>query len=220
MQSRFKRKEGARRENKIIYIFTEGEKTEPIYFEFKKKNIESEIRRRGIKIEVRGTGFNTLSLVDFALDYVKSNNIDLSLDDCWIVFDKDDFNKDFDNAINKAQSHGLKVAYSNESFELWFLLHFHFIDSAITRNDYCNKLTDNYRKQTGDKKYKYTKSDNKKRLQESVTLLINLIQDKEINAIKRAKQLIAQTSNEKSFLKKNPSTTVYVLVEALNKLRS
>jgi hypothetical protein len=209
---KFNRKENTRKEKKIIFIFAEGERTEPIYFESKKKEIEAEIRRKGIKIEIKGTGNNTLSLVDFAIDYINNEKIDLTLDDCWVVFDKDDFNKNFNNAISKAQENKLKVAYSNEAFELWFLLHFCFMNSAISRSDYNNKLTENYIKLTKDKKYKYDKAKN-------VLPLIEIIRSKELDAIKNSKKLINQHDGENSFLKKNPSTTVHLLVEDLNKLK-
>ena len=209
MGNRFNRKESVRKENKIIYIFTEGERTEPIYFQSKKKEVEEEIRRKGIKIEIKGNGHNTLSLVDSAKDYVETEGIDLGLDDCWVVFDKDDFDKDFDNAINKALKEGFKVAYSNEAFELWFLLHFSLMSSAIGRDDYNNKLTENLKKLTGDKKYKYTKTAD----------VYSCIHDKEPEAIRNAKALLKQYDGETSFLKKNPSTTVHLLVESLNDLK-
>jgi hypothetical protein len=129
------------------------------------------------------------------------------------VFDKDDFDKNFDKAINKAVKNNLKVAYSNEAFELWFLLHFSFINSAITRKDYNKKITENFRRLTGNKKYKYDKV-------KDVQLLIKEIKDKESGAIKNAKKLLKQHENKGSFLKKNPSTTVHLLVEKLNKLKS
>lgn len=205
MNKRFKRNTSKRKQYSFIYIFTEGEKTEPIYFKSKKR----EIRRNDIKIEIKGTACNTLSLVDYTLNFIEKENIDLTTDECWVVFDKDDFNKDFDNAINKAELKGLKVAYSNEAFELWFLLHFSFMDSAISRKDYNKKITENYTKLTGDKKYKYSKT----------TDIYSLIKDKELDAIRNAKKLLKKYEGEKSFLKKNPSTTVHSLVEKLNKLK-
>ena len=39
-------------------------------------------------------------------------------------------------AINDATANDLKVAWSNEAFELWYLLHFIFLDTAITRKAY------------------------------------------------------------------------------------
>jgi len=209
MSKRFKRNESKRKQYSFIYIFTEGEKTEPIYLKSKKNEIEKEIRRKNIKIEIKGKGYNTKSLVDFALDFAEEEKIDLKTDECWVVFDKDDFNKDFDNAIRKAEVNGLKVAYSNEAFELWFLLHFNFMGSAIGRKDYNDKLTENFRKLTGNKEYKYNKT----------TDVYLLIKNKELSAIKNAKKLLRQFRNEKSFLKKNPSTTVYLLVEKLNKFK-
>lgn len=104
------------------------------------------------------------------------------------------------------------MAYSNEAFELWFLLHFNLIGSAIGRNDYNKKVTENYRKLTGDKKYKYEKS-------KSVYPLIDVIKGKESDAIKNAKKLLEQHKSKTSFVKKNPSTTVHLLVQKLNKLK-
>lgn len=221
MSKRFKRKLDKRKQYNFIYIFTEGKKTEPIYFESKKSEIEKETRKKLIKTKTKTEinkgykgGYNTKSLVDLAINFTQnsSNGFNFGEDECWVVFDKDDFDKDFDNAINKATKNGLSVAYSNEAFELWFLLHFNQIDSAIRRKDYNKKVTENYKKLTGDKKYKYDKV-------EGVYLLIDLIKDKEKDAIRNAKKLFQQFKNEKSFLKKNPSTTVHLLVEKLNKLK-
>ena len=195
MSKKFERKHNQRKQYNFIYIFTEGKKTEPIYFGFKKKEIESEIRRKNIKVEIKGKGFNTISLVDFALDFIIKEKIDLKTDECWVVFDKDDFDKDFDNAINKAIEKNLKVAYSNEAFELWFLLHFIFINSTIARKDYNKKITENFRKLTGNKKYKYDKV-------ESVQLLIEKIKNKESEAIKNAKKTFKTIWGRKFFFEK------------------
>lgn len=210
MGNRFSRKEGTRKENKIIYIFAEGKKTESIYFKSKKKEIEKEIRRKGIKIEIKGIGYNTLSLVDFAIDHMIKEKIDLIIDDCWVVFDKDDNRENFENAIIKAQAKGLKVAYSNEAFELWFLLHFSYMSSAIKRADYNNKLTDNLKKLSGKKNYKYNKVED----------IYPLIRGRELVAIRNAKKLLDEYQNDAvSFSNMNPSTTVHLLVEDLNKLK-
>ena len=73
MRKRFQRKLGKRKQYKFIYIFAEGKTTEPIYFEFKKKEIEKEIRRKDIKIEINTGhykgGYNTISLVNYVLDF-------------------------------------------------------------------------------------------------------------------------------------------------------
>jgi len=208
---RFPRKCEIVNESKKIFIFTEGEKTEPNYFKSKKSEIESEIRRSGIEIKIKGIAHNTLSLVNFVLDYISRENIKIDdstdSDECWVVFDKDDFDRHFDNAINKAETNNLKVAYSNEAFELWFLLHFNLHTSAIGRNDYIEKLDKEIKKISG-KKYK-----------KNLENIYSLIKNKEKDAIRNAKKILIIHKEEKSFLKKNPSTTVHLLIESLNKLK-
>lgn len=202
----FRRLRNIRKENKIIYIFTEGEKTEPNYF----KSIKKEIRKVNIKIKIKGKGFNTLSLVNHALGFIENKVIDLNIDDCWVVFDKDDFDVDFNIAIDKAEKNNLKVEYSNESFELWYLLHFNYNTAELTRDDYTKKLEKELQKLTGNIKYKYYKNSNE---------IYSLIKDKEKTAIKNAKKLVELHKNKTSYVKKNPSTTVYLLLESLNSLK-
>ncbi|MCK5460350.1 RloB domain-containing protein [Candidatus Parcubacteria bacterium] len=214
LECKLNRKYDTRKQYKFIYIFTEGEKTEVNYFESKKKEIETEIRRQNIKIKIAGTGYNTLKLVNFAIEFIKERNIKIdnseNSDECWVVFDKDNFDQHFDNAIIKAGVNNLEVAYSNECFEIWFLLHFIPLSSAISRKDYILKLTDNLKKLTGNSKIRYSK------ISKDMYLLLK---DTEKDAIRNAKKLLNMHKNEKSFSKKNPSTTVYLLVENLNKLK-
>lgn len=119
-------------------IFTEGTKTEPNYF-------YSFPLYPSSKIEVVGTGRNTVSLVEEAVrrsEELKKKGEDFSQK--WVVFDKDSFSSsDYDNAIAKAHQRGFKVAQSNECFELWFLLHYIDLDSALTRQGYFEKLSEN-----------------------------------------------------------------------------
>lgn len=121
---------------KTFLIITEGVQTEVKYF-------KSFPLYNGSRImQVIGAGSNTLSLVEFAknkLQDFKDKNHEI-FDEVWLVFDKDSFPDDhFDNAIRSAQSNGFKVAYSNESFELWFLLHFKYMTSQISREQ-CIEL--------------------------------------------------------------------------------
>lgn len=207
--SRFNRKYNTRKENKIIYIFSEGKETEYNYFKSKKQ----EIRKQNIKIEVKSEcqGCNTLSLVDCALHYLVKQGIKIddsaNNDECWVVFDKDDFDKDFDNAINKAIARNIKVAYSNESFELWFLLHFDLHTSALPRA-FINKKLDDLLQKRYHKKYEKN-SEN----------MYSLIKDQEQTAIQNANYLIKMHKGKKLYREKNPSTTVHLLVESLNKLK-
>jgi hypothetical protein len=110
-------------------IVCEGSKTEPNYFE--------QFRVPALVIRVKGTGMNTLSLVRKALELREQDDYD----QVWCVFDKDDFLTDqFENAINLAHQKGMHAAYSNQAFELWYVLHFEYINTAISRAAYIQKL--------------------------------------------------------------------------------
>ncbi len=100
-----------------------------------------------------------------------------------------------------AKSKNIKIAYSNEAFELWYLLHFQFFDSALSRNDYYPRLS----KHLGCEYKKNSK------------LVYKTILDKQDTAIKNAKTLIEKYGNELNPENSNPSTNVFKLVEELNK---
>lgn len=84
---------------------------------------------------VEGCGMSTSRLLQEAKSIRSRRQI--SFDRCWLVFDKDDF-KYFNKAIREATDAGFDVAWSNESFELWYLLHFRYQNTAISR-DKCTK---------------------------------------------------------------------------------
>ncbi len=128
-------------------IVCEGEKTEPNYF--KRFPVAT------ANIELIGVGYNTMSLINYTLELRKELNYSYETDQVWCVFDKDDFSdNDFNAAIHKAEANGINVAYSNEAFELWYLLHFDKHDTALHRDDYITKLS-------GKIKYNYKKNDGK-----------------------------------------------------------
>ena len=85
---------------------------------------------------VEGCGMSTSRLLQEAKS-IKSRR-QISFDRCWLVFDKDDFS-DFNRAIREATDAGFDVAWSNESFELWYLLHFRYHNTAISRDE-CMKV--------------------------------------------------------------------------------
>ncbi len=118
----------------------------------------------------------------------------------WCVFDRDDcLKQDFNNAIANAHKAGFKVAYSNEAFELWYVLHFEFLNTGLPRQDYIPKLEEKLR-------HRYRKNSN--------SIYEDLV-DKQATAIKNAKNLLKQY-NPHNAESDNPCTTVHLLVEALN----
>ncbi|MBF0456976.1 MAG: RloB domain-containing protein [Nitrospirae bacterium] len=187
-----------------ILIVCNGEKTEPNYF----NKFKDDLYNKMIKIE--GSEKNTESLVKYVLDnyhiYVKPDDDDAKgFDIIWVVFDRDSFPpQKFNEAIRLAENNKIRVAYSNEAFELWYLLHFNYHDSAISRKLYEGKLTDLLG-------YKYKKNSED---------MYDTLKDKQETAIKNAKRSLEYYENNDpngiNPEKNNPSTTVHLLVEELN----
>lgn len=178
-----------------VLIVCEGKKTEPNYF---KKFPQADVK----PFEVKGTGKNTLSLVTEAQRLRdKGSEEGKRYNQVWCVFDMDSFQAHFANAIDSARSRGFNVAYSNEAFELWYLLHFAYHDAALSRTQYGEKLTECLGR-------KYDKSDE---------TLYETLRDKQAKAINNAEKLLRSYTKSNPELN-NPCTTVHLLVQTLNDL--
>ena len=185
------RKVNTREVRQRFLIVCEGEKTEPNYFR------SFRVPKNVIEIDIKGLGQNPSKLVNSA----KKLNEKEDYDQVWCVFDRDAWTKeDFNNAIKNAEDWEFQVAYSNEAFKLWYVLHFEFLSSGIPRSDYIKKL----KSLLG---HKYQKN--------SDTIYEELF-DKEPTAIKNAITLLKQY-NPHNPVDDNPSTTVHLLVQELNK---
>lgn len=185
------RKINTKNTKKKILIVCEGERTEPSYFK----------TFRVLKqCEIVGAGSNTISVVTRAISMMAKEDYL----EAWCVFDRDSFPKArVKRALELAAQHKIKVAFSNESFELWYVLHFEYLDTKITRHAYCQKLTN----LTG-KKYKKNDTEMYKTLLENQLTAIS-------NAKKLEKRIMpAGSCSVDSY----PYTTVYKLVERLNKI--
>jgi hypothetical protein len=173
---------------RFLIVF-EGEKTEPKYF--------NGFRVSSLVVDVHGLGVNPSLLVDKAKKLEKEDEYD----QVWCVFDRDSFPKgDFNAAIQKAESLGFRVAYSNEAFELWYVLHFEFLNTGIPRSDYIRKLSSLL-----GRKYQKNSDD-----------IYDLLIHRQDTAIQNAENLISQY-NYLCPEQDNPSTTVYLLVKELNR---
>ena len=182
-----RRRVGGRPTSPTFLIVCEGAKTEPQYFS-------------GFKLpsaKVRGAGKNTKSLVDEAIRIKDESD---PYDHYWCVFDRDSFPAEtFNAALQKARSHGFEVAYTNEAFELWYLLHFSYSDTALSRRLYGEKLTE----QLG------------RRYQKNDASMYETLEKYQGQAIKHAHKLLASYGAGHNPEKDNPSTRVHVLVELL-----
>lgn len=137
-KKRFERAEKKRavesRSKRVFFLIVcEGEKTEPNYFEQFKKSLP--VGSLKIQLDIKGTGRNTDSLINFAIKYRDDSMQDY--DRVWAVFDRDSFKEStFNDAIQNANNNNIQVAWTNEAFELWLLLHFQFVSHSMNRADY------------------------------------------------------------------------------------
>lgn len=126
----------------------------------------------------------------------------------WCVFDRDDNSeKMLSDARDLAEKAGYKIAFSNPSFEIWFLLHFHDQISEVRDCDEAIHLL----KQKG-------RLEDYKKNRDFYEILKPLQND----AVKRAKKRIEalEADNRKIISREsNPVTTVVELVEYLNRRR-
>lgn len=189
-KNKYKRSQGTKDKREVFLIVCEGEETEPNYFK--------SFRMR--KDVVVGAGANTVSVVERAI-HERENHKKAPFDQVWAVFDRDSFPKErFNSALQLADNEGIKVAYSNEAFEIWYLLHFQYLDSAISRQRYKDMIE-------GHMKQEYKKNSPN---------MYDELEDKRETAIQNAENLLSKY-NPPDPAEDNPSTTVHKLVNELVK---
>lgn len=197
-----------RRKNRV-YILCNSEQAEPYYFQ----DFKAHLRIPGRVIIPRRKEFLKKAPWDFIEAAVKFKKEEESKkhffledgDQMWCVFDVDNYlednNKEFRKALKLAEENGLKIAWSNECFEFWFLCHFGFYNSAIPRSDYHKKLEKHFKDQSLGA---YTKN--------MKAIFIPLL-PYQGTAIKNAKRLY-----KKGGVGNNPSTAVHLVVEELRRI--
>lgn len=226
MAHSFKREEKnwyINKRNKIILIHPEqhliicqGEKTEPKYFKGIEKKINSEYKNR-ISLEILQDNVSCMEMLETAKEKVKKDKKNqIKYKHVWLVYDKDDFpSDDFDNIIQKVEKINKKnkdekndepeyhALWSNQCIEFWFLLHFIDLRVNIDRNSYIDKISENYKKNGIEGKYK--KNDSK---------IYKKLEKFQENAIKRAEKIIEE-NKEKSPSNIAPGTKVYEIIKYL-----
>jgi len=207
-----KRKKDIRNKRKYYLIVCEGEATEPNYFEGLKQDLPKGVLT-AYQIDIAGTGRNTQSLVDEALrlQTVYEKNTTRKIDRLWVVFDKDSFTpQDFNGAIQRCHNSDVGCAWSNEAFELWYLLHFQYYENAISRRRY-KEMIENHLKPILGNEFRYEKNS------EQMYALLKEYGSLD-NAIRSAKRLAERFDGRQDYANHNPCTMVYRLIEELTTL--
>ncbi|MDR0614267.1 MAG: RloB family protein [Dysgonamonadaceae bacterium] len=187
------------KEVKIFFLIVcEGEKTEPNYF----RKFKGKFGNIIFEVDCEGKGYNTLQVVEEAIK-IRNKNPN-KYNRVWAVFDKDSFSdKDFNAAITKAKNGNIGCAWSNEAFELWYLLHFQYRNTSMSRNDYKREIEKEVNKKIAN--FRYTKNS---------TEMYDILQEYQEQAIANAEKLSNSYDNRK-FAAHNPRTQVYELVKQL-----
>lgn len=215
-------------------IFCEDQTSEYEYFKF----FETE----KIKINIFQNQKNSIENVIKAITYCKNNGI-IDCDnnviegfEIWCVYDRDKFVEDpnfeetktkFNIASLTAELHKINLAWSNDSFELWVLLHLQEIvddiDNYLHRDNYYDFLEDYFKNKENKNErlelilshstFSY-KRDMKKR-RNFIEVVRNEILPFTNVAIERSKLLVSIHSEKEDLTNWCPCTLIHNLVERL-----
>lgn len=214
------RPSGNRPKRRYFLIVCEGEATEPNYFHAIANQLPKDMVKR---ITVMGTGRNTKELVDIAKKEVENRfkSGAPSFYHVWLVFDKDEFPNDRFNgtiqeveALNKTASPQdmrpyWHCAWSNEAFELWYVLHFQEqTGGAVSRMQYQRMLETAIRDDTAEKDFHYMKNDPR---------MFARLKDRTHSAVERAERALSRQlqAHGTDWAAMNPATRVHELVKSL-----
>jgi len=214
-----------------IIIACEDSVSSPSYFRMIVDNlIEKKIITQDSFVIAPYKHSNPMGVLDDLKRYKKEGKVYKDFDHRWIVIDRDsprvnggghskeDFNNALKNAKSKKSNFNIEVAYANDSFELWYLLHFEYRNSAISRDEILTKVIKRLKEVDI---YKFAKLSKDNIKQENYTRLIfETLKPLQSVAIRNAKRLLDSYGDEHNPESDNPSTRVHLLVEVLNGLIS
>ena len=187
-----RRNTGFKKNRQSLMVFCEGETEEGYFTGFR-------VRAKTMK------GGSALTVVEESIRWIKYHNASKRIDQFWVVFDKDEStDEEFNQAIRKAEENGLRVAYSNESFELWILMHFEHVSSEISRKEYETLI----------KKHIYWYRTREKGRQQGKKLFDHISGLTNV-AIKNAKERFSKVGDHRNPAGEVSSTTVFRLVKLL-----
>lgn len=192
---------GCRKRKPVVYLICEGSETEIRYFKkFRSRECNIDI----VPIPSQYKSADKLvqkakKTLGFSPYYPDEGDM------IWCVFDRDDnTNAMLSKAKQLALKEGYQIAFSNPSFEVWFLLHFNNQLAPVENCEAAIKLLK--------KKGRLEQYEKNKEVYEALKPLQEL-------AIERAKKRVMTLQREHTEIfsrESNPVTTVAELVEYLN----
>lgn len=211
-----------------IIIACEDSVSSPTYFQMiVDRLIEKKIITQDSFVIAKHNHTNPMGVLKDLKSYTDGNGKGYKdFDHKWIVIDRDservnggghkkeDFNNALENAKSKKSNFNIEVAYSNDSFELWYLLHFAYRDTAISRDEIVKQVI---KKLKAKEPYKFSKLNKDNIKQENYTKAIfETLKPLQAVAMRNAKKLLEFYGEEHNPESDNPSTRVHLLVDILN----
>ena len=204
-----------------ILIVCEDENTEKYYFQRYADRFQNIWPNETVYLKAVGSGRNSLGVVRKAIEErsILAEEAKKSVDMTWAVFDKDDLDKsegnarNFNEAFELGKNEDVRIAYSNECFELWLLLYYCSVDvkgGPIPRSRLYELLEAEIKKYNSDFVYAHGKNN----------VIDEILKTDNVNkAIKRAEYLDNwHSQNNHKPIEANPNTLVYKLVSELESL--
>ncbi len=204
-KANFNRKKASMAKLKKLLVACEGSKSEPYYLNsfFRYLVKEHKINSKSFVI-AKHKHTNPTGVLDDLLNFNEEQLTYKDFEHKWILIDRDAERtnggghhlQDYNEAIHKARNLGVNVAFSNPSYEIWYLLHYQYRNTVLSRDDVVKELENliNYKK-------------NDPNMFDKLLPSLN-------TAINNSKRLIDNC--DKSIGHCNPSTNMHVLVEFLN----
>lgn len=225
-QDSYSRKKDTRNKILSVLIACEDEASAPTYFEMIVKGLKESRVITQDSLVIADHKHNTpLGVLSDLLNHKIDGKNYKDFEHRWIVIDRDaprvngggHTKDDFNGALSSAKTKKVEVAYANDSYELWYLLHFNPRTTAILRDEILKEVIKKL-KEKNLIKFRDLVNENIKS-KEYTKLIYEELLEFQQKAIKNAKNLLefhGETHNPES---DNPSTTIHKLVEILNNLK-
>jgi hypothetical protein len=207
--ARYRGKNQYRKVHPKIFVWSHTQKAEIEYFQDFKNYLRSPLL-----MPKKDICWTPQELLVKVTRWKNKNINEKDRDQVWCIFDVDDFyknsKKDLLKAVGDALKNDIKIAYMNECFELWILLHFIKPAAAISRGKNIEKKIQN--------EFKKHKLGKFKKNQKVFDILLQF----QIIAVRNAKSILHKYNdinwNEKLSEEGNPSTSVHFLVDEINEI--
>lgn len=199
----------------LVLIVCEGQ-TEKLYFE----TVFADLLSDKVFVRPVSAGRDPLGVAEQAITEREELRLEANkeVDQVWLAFDKDDADREpakkarFEQAIQLAKDEKMKLAFSNEAFELWLLLHFVEVnaDTPLPRQ----KIYELFGEILQQHPLFATAGYNHKKSKPATVLQAVSELGDAVLAHSRAEVLLS-AHGEKPLLETNPSTRVHILLRSL-----